>query len=532
MKSTEEEFNAIRQKVDANIAETQEKIDGLAVKQKATRTKLDQLEKAFQAADIEGLTKKVDEMGVELSKIAEDLLKQGQEQEERIASLETGAISIRTEMSEIKPYCNATFSTKVDVKVLADKLELFQQEFITRKEFLEVQDDFHSQMTNFITTELNTQRMDIYHKLTSVQERLSAEIEEASKGEEVEMCVERLQAFTRDIEDLGQSVAQHNEAIEQSAFQIQNMGKEMVDELDRLKDNHGELNSRVEGVMAGMHATVKAAIDELSATSGFGGLLNRGPSAEIMGYPGRRNSNTLPMEFLPDGDDEDEEISERSSDSRPRSATWLQPVEPAGDNANESARSAEKVETEVEDSDGFVEHSAGQLQLVPGPSRPSTGQSLRSSTAEPTRRSSTADPSRRSSAADPSRRSSTVEPMPLSPETIGRGESGMSQGTQAGRGEGGTSQGTQAGRLPRAVSKGTQRRPSREGEAAAAERPRRRPSTEGGMLPGEMQGMLMHALANLQHVLEEQIAQMRGRMYQDFVPKAHHDNAIKGTESC
>eukprot|EP00961_Rhodomonas_salina_P089888 1208960-Rhodomonas_salina.6 len=453
----------------SGFAETKGSIEEISIKQKATRVKLDALEKAFQAADIEGLTKTVDDLGGKVSKIVEDHEKKGKELDEKIASLETGAMHIRKEMSEIKPYCDEKFSTKGDVKVLSDKLDVFEKEYITRKEFLEVQDDFHSQMTDFIMTELNTQRMDIYQKMTTVQERLTAEIEEASKGEEVQMCVERLQAFTRDIEDIGQSVAQHNEALEQSAFQISSMGREMFGEIDTLKDNHGELNSRVEGVMSGMHATVKAAIEEITQSPAFQSLMQRA-SGDMGAWSAMdeeedeldEDEEYEDEEQSPMGEEEDgrsgsgRSLGSRPHSSRSPSAGWLLPPGDEGDGGGGAAaaaaaagggggsrpgssRSRREGETQGEEEVVLLDSSAIG---APG-SRPSTGLSRQQSSGG-------------------ENQSQTPASMEITRQASSR-SSGQGHGSS-------TPAGTQTGKLSRASSKAQQVQTEHDG-------PQRQPSS-------------------------------------------------------
>ena len=71
--------------------------------------------------------------------------------------------------------------------------------------------------------------------LSLLQERLTTEIEEVARGEEVQMCVDRVQQFVHDIEYIGVAVAQHNDAIERAAANLAEMGSEFETHVEDLR---------------------------------------------------------------------------------------------------------------------------------------------------------------------------------------------------------------------------------------------------------------------------------------------------------
>jgi len=92
--------------------------------------------------------------------------------------------------------------------------------------------------------------------LLPVQERLTTEIEEVARSEEVQMCVDRVQQFVHDIEDIGVAVAQHNDAIERAAANLAEMGSEFEGHVEDLRQGAIDMNVQVEGIMGSMNEEV------------------------------------------------------------------------------------------------------------------------------------------------------------------------------------------------------------------------------------------------------------------------------------
>ena len=100
--------------------------------------------------------------------------------------------------------------------------------------------------------------------LSLLQERLTTEIEEVARGEEVQMCVERVQQFVHDIEDIGVAVAQHNDAIERAAANLAEMGSEFETHVEDLRQGAVELNAQIEGIMGNMSMEVSKAVEGMA----------------------------------------------------------------------------------------------------------------------------------------------------------------------------------------------------------------------------------------------------------------------------
>jgi hypothetical protein len=99
---------------------------------------------------------------------------------------------------------------------------------------------------------------------TLLQERLTTEIEEVARGEEVQMCVERVQQFVHDIEDIGVAVAQHNDAIERAAANLAEMGSEFETHVEDLRQGAVDLNAQIEGIMGNMSMEVSKVVEGMA----------------------------------------------------------------------------------------------------------------------------------------------------------------------------------------------------------------------------------------------------------------------------
>ena len=78
------------------------------------------------------------------------------------------------------------------------------------------------------------------------------------------MCVERVQQFVHDIEDIGVAVAQHNDAIERAAANLAEMGSEFETHVEDLRQGAVELNAQVEGIMGNMSMEVSKVVESMA----------------------------------------------------------------------------------------------------------------------------------------------------------------------------------------------------------------------------------------------------------------------------
>jgi uncharacterized protein YoxC len=150
-----------------------------------------------------------------------------------------------------------TYATKEQVAIL----EKLISESVTKKELAEKLEELHTIINTFVFSELGKQRTEIFHKISTVQERLTSEIEEIARGDELQMCVDRVQQFVTDIEDIGVAVAQHNDAIERAATNLAEMGSEFEGHVEDLRQGNTELNMQLEGVLSTMNDEIAKVVD-------------------------------------------------------------------------------------------------------------------------------------------------------------------------------------------------------------------------------------------------------------------------------
>jgi len=259
----DEKFADVYQLVEENKKDTEEKIEVLDTRQKAARAQLIELERRFNEADIDGLRVLVNDLEAKTQIVIQRM----DEGEKRTKALEeytqdlNGQIkNVRNDLKhQVEVLLPKTYATREQFEELAKKMN----EVVTKKELEEKLDDLHALINTFVFSELGKQRQEIYHKITVVQERLTSEIEEVARGEEIQMCVDRVQQFVHDIEDIGVAVAQHNDAIESAANQLASMGNEFEEQVDDLREGCRDLNVQVEGIMEGMSAEVTKVVQSM-----------------------------------------------------------------------------------------------------------------------------------------------------------------------------------------------------------------------------------------------------------------------------
>lgn len=259
----DQKFSEVYQIIETNKKDADDKIEGLDTRQKATRVQLMELERRFNEADIDGLRLAVNELDTRVQGIAlrvDDGEKRTKALEECTEDLTVQIKDVRNNLKhQIEVVLPKTYATKEQF----EELSRMMKEVVTKKELDERLDDLHALINTFVFSELGKQREEIYHKITVVQERLTSEIEEVARGEEIQMCVDRVQQFVHDIEDIGVAVAQHNDAIESAASQLASMGNEFEQQVDDLREGCRDLNVQVEGIMGSMNAEVTKVVESL-----------------------------------------------------------------------------------------------------------------------------------------------------------------------------------------------------------------------------------------------------------------------------
>lgn len=259
----DQKFSELYQIVETNKQDADAKIEGLDARQKATRAGLMELERRFNEADIDGLRLAVSELDARVYGIAQRV----DEGEKRTTALEECTQDLNGQIKDVRNNLNhqiqvvlpKTYATKEQF----EELSRMMKEVVTKKELEERLDDLHALINTFVFGELGKQRQEIYHKITVVQERLTSEIEEVARGEEIQMCVDRVQQFVHDIEDIGVAVSQHNDAIENAASQLASMGNEFEQQVDDLREGCRELNVQVEGIMGGMNSEITKVVESM-----------------------------------------------------------------------------------------------------------------------------------------------------------------------------------------------------------------------------------------------------------------------------
>lgn len=208
----------VTKKIDELDGRTTKRFEAIESKVEVVDDRLTTLERKFKEADIEGLTRKVNAATV---KIAEhDKLHEEHVKVEK--RLDEKCIRLREDVDGIKPYCDATFATKITVTQIHTELkieitsvhtelkiftETVIKKYLTKNEFSSLQDEFHTNIVNHMADELVHQREEIYDRISAVQERFAAEIEEVAKSDDWQTCVAGLQRLVDDVEGIGKVVA-------------------------------------------------------------------------------------------------------------------------------------------------------------------------------------------------------------------------------------------------------------------------------------------------------------------------------------
>jgi chromosome segregation ATPase len=194
-------------KTDKRFTKVEEHVEGVD-------GRLTTLERKFKEADIEGLTRKVNEA---TKKIAEHDVKHEEHYKEE-KRLDDTCKQLRNDVDSIRPYCDETFATKVTVATIHSELKVEIKDvhtefkifsdtvirsYLTKNEFSSLQDEFHTNIVNHMSDELLQQREEIYDRISAVQERFSAELEEVAKSDDWQTCVTGLQRLMEDVEGIG-----------------------------------------------------------------------------------------------------------------------------------------------------------------------------------------------------------------------------------------------------------------------------------------------------------------------------------------
>lgn len=95
---------------------------------------------------------------------------------------------------------------------------------VTREEYDNEQNYFHSQMTHWVVEELDQSRRNMLEKINRLQTRMAQELEDLTQIAGVEECVAKVQEITSAVGEMSESLYDHKEAIERNADKLLQLG--------------------------------------------------------------------------------------------------------------------------------------------------------------------------------------------------------------------------------------------------------------------------------------------------------------------
>jgi hypothetical protein len=131
---------------------------------------------------------------------------------------------------------------------------------VTREEFEETQNFFHTQLTQWVVEELDQSRRSMLEKINRLQTRMAQELEDLTQIAGVEECVTKVQEITSAVGQMSESLYEHKEAIERNADKLLQMGANSA-QVAEIREGFEELKKKTHSALMMIKSKVQKQID-------------------------------------------------------------------------------------------------------------------------------------------------------------------------------------------------------------------------------------------------------------------------------
>jgi methyl-accepting chemotaxis protein len=131
---------------------------------------------------------------------------------------------------------------------------------VTREEFDNEQNYFHSQMTHWVVEELDQSRRSMLEKINRLQTRMAQELEDLTQIAGVEECVAKVQEITSAVGEMSESLYDHKEAIDRNADKLLELGANSA-QVAEIREGFEELKKKTQSTLMMIRSKVQKQMD-------------------------------------------------------------------------------------------------------------------------------------------------------------------------------------------------------------------------------------------------------------------------------
>ncbi len=131
---------------------------------------------------------------------------------------------------------------------------------VTREEFENTQNFFHTQLTQWVVEEVDQSRRSMLEKINRLQTRMAQELEDLTQIAGVEECVTKVQEITLAVGQMSASLYEHKEAIERNADKLLQMGANSA-QVAEIREGFAELKKKTQSALMMIKSKVEKQMD-------------------------------------------------------------------------------------------------------------------------------------------------------------------------------------------------------------------------------------------------------------------------------
>jgi methyl-accepting chemotaxis protein len=133
---------------------------------------------------------------------------------------------------------------------------------VTRQEYDDEQNYFHSQLTQWVVEEMDTSRRRMLEKVTRLQTRMAQELEDLTKVAEVEECVAKMQEISSAVGEISESLYEHKGAIDRNAEKLMELGASSA-QVSELRQGFEELKAATQVALSSIKNKIRNKMSEV-----------------------------------------------------------------------------------------------------------------------------------------------------------------------------------------------------------------------------------------------------------------------------
>ena len=229
------------------------------------RSRVQAVEKTIKDVDLAGMSARLDDQERRCTKVETEFRNLAVFQDKTNKKLVWVEGTLIPEVRQEAQADRKKIRTETDEYVA--KLTEHIRQRVTREEYNDEQNYFHSQMTQWVVEELETSRRKMTDKVNDLQTRMAQELEDLTNMTDVDTCVEKVQELSSAVGEMSSSLYDHKESIDRNADKLLELGANAA-QVDDIRAGFEELKETTESALKHLQDKVRSKLEMGGGTEG------------------------------------------------------------------------------------------------------------------------------------------------------------------------------------------------------------------------------------------------------------------------